>query len=82
MPHFMILLIPYVNLINLSWLKMSIFKEYDGAFKERLACRRLHEMIIYDASAIVVSDCLYKSICKNNVVGTHLNFLDKSRQFK
>ena len=32
MPHFMIILIPYINLLNLSWIKMSIFEEY-GAFK-------------------------------------------------
>ena len=28
----MIVLIPYINLLNLSWIKMSIFEEY-GAFK-------------------------------------------------
>ena len=33
MPHFMIVLILYMNLLNLSWIKikMSIFEEY-GAF--------------------------------------------------
>ena len=31
-PNFMIILIPYINLLNLSWIKMSIFEEY-GAFK-------------------------------------------------
>ena len=31
MPHFMIILILYINLLNLSWIKMSIFEEY-GAF--------------------------------------------------
>ena len=34
MPHFMIKLIPYINLLNLSLIKiMSIFEEY-GAFKD------------------------------------------------
>ena len=28
----MIVLIPYLNILNLSWIKMSIFEEY-GAFK-------------------------------------------------
>ena len=32
MPHFMIVLIPYINLLNLSLIKMTIFEEY-GAFK-------------------------------------------------
>ena len=34
MPHFMIVLKPYINLLNFSWIKkkMSIFVEY-GAFK-------------------------------------------------
>ena len=32
MPHFMIILIPYINLLNLSLIKMSVFEEY-GAFK-------------------------------------------------
>ena len=32
MPHFMIVLLPYINLLNLSWIKMSIFEEYE-AFK-------------------------------------------------
>ena len=33
MPHFMFVLIPYINLLNLSWIKKkSIFDEY-GAFK-------------------------------------------------
>ena len=32
MPHFMIVLILYINLLNLSWIKkVSIFEEY-GAF--------------------------------------------------
>ena len=31
MPHFMIVLILYISLLNLSWTKMSIFEEY-GAF--------------------------------------------------
>ena len=35
MPHFMIVLIPYINLSNLSWIKkMSIFEEY-GAFNNQ-----------------------------------------------
>ena len=34
MPHFMNVLIPYINLLNLSWIKtMSIFEEY-GAFNK------------------------------------------------
>ena len=35
MPHFIILLMPYLNLLNLSWIKKkhTIFEEY-GAFKE------------------------------------------------
>ena len=34
MPHFMIVLMPYINLLNLFWGdKMSIFEE-DGAFVE------------------------------------------------
>ena len=33
MPHFMIVLILYINLLNLSWIKISIFEGY-GAFKE------------------------------------------------
>ena len=33
MPHFMIVLIPYINLLKFSWI---IFEEY-GAFKERSA---------------------------------------------
>ena len=33
MPQFMIIFIPYINLLNLSWIKkMSIFEEY-GPFK-------------------------------------------------
>ena len=33
MPHFMIVLIPVINLLNLSWIKESVcFEEY-GAFK-------------------------------------------------
>ena len=28
MPHFIIVLILYINLLNLSWIKMSIFEEY------------------------------------------------------
>ena len=42
MPHFMIVLTQYINLLNLSWIKkkkkkkkMSIFEEY-GAFKNIL----------------------------------------------
>ena len=31
MPHFMIVLTLYINLLNPSWIKMSIFVEY-GAF--------------------------------------------------
>ena len=31
MPYFMIVLIPYINLLNLSWIKISIFEDY-GAF--------------------------------------------------
>ena len=35
MPHFVIVLILYINLLNFSWIKkMSIFEEY-GAFKAR-----------------------------------------------
>ena len=30
MPHFMIVLIPYINLVNLSRIKMSIFEEYEA----------------------------------------------------
>ena len=26
--HLMIVLIPYINLLNLSWIKLSIFQEY------------------------------------------------------
>ena len=34
MPHFMILSIPYINLLNLSWIKKkSVFEEY-GAFND------------------------------------------------
>ena len=33
MPHFMIVFIPYINLLNLSLIKMYIFEEY-GAFKQ------------------------------------------------
>ena len=33
MPHFMIVLIPYINLLNLSWIKNVYFFEY-GAYKE------------------------------------------------
>ena len=32
MPHFMIVLILYINLLNFSEINMSIFEEY-GAFK-------------------------------------------------
>ena len=32
MPHFMLGLVLYINLLNFSWIKMSIFKER-GAFK-------------------------------------------------
>ena len=36
-PHFIIVLIPYINLLNISWIKMPIFEVY-GAFKgERLS---------------------------------------------
>ena len=31
MSHFMIVLILYINLLNISWIKMPIFEEY-GAF--------------------------------------------------
>ena len=31
MPHFLIVLMLYINLLNISWIKMSIFVEY-GAF--------------------------------------------------
>ena len=31
MPHFMIVLMLYINLLSLSWIKISIFEEY-GAF--------------------------------------------------
>ena len=34
MPHFMIILILYINLPNLSWIKMSSLDEY-GAFIKR-----------------------------------------------
>ena len=35
MPHFMIVLIPYINLLNFSWIiECLVFKEY-GAFKFR-----------------------------------------------
>ena len=34
MPHFMIVLILCINLLNLFWIKMSIFEEY-GAFKKK-----------------------------------------------
>ena len=33
MPHFMIVLIPYINLLNVSWnIKCLSFEEYDEAF--------------------------------------------------
>ena len=32
MPHFMIVLLLYINLLNISWIKMSSFEEH-GAFK-------------------------------------------------
>ena len=36
MPHFMIVLIPHLNLLNLSWIKniYHFFEEY-GAFEEQ-----------------------------------------------
>ena len=34
-PHFIIVLIPYINLLNLSWIKKNcLFFEEDGAFKK------------------------------------------------
>ena len=33
MPQIMIALIPYINLLNLSWINISIFEEY-GAFND------------------------------------------------
>ena len=34
MPHFMIVLIPYINLLNLSWIIKCLFFEEYGAIKE------------------------------------------------
>ena len=28
MPHFMILLVLYINSLNLSWIKLSVFEDY------------------------------------------------------
>ena len=54
--------------------KMSIFEGY-GAFKERSA-----ENFIRGASND--TNAIFSNIIKASVVGTHLNCLDLSRQFK
>ena len=33
MPHFMVVLIPYINLLNLSWIIKCLFFEEYGALK-------------------------------------------------
>ena len=38
MPHLMIALILYINLLNLSWIKMSIFEEYGAFVRSILNC--------------------------------------------
>ena len=30
MPHFIIVFVLYIKLLNLSWIKMSIFEEYEA----------------------------------------------------
>ena len=56
MPHFMIVSIPYINYLNLSWIKMSNFEEY-GAFK---ALNYLHPTLsvfkdIYRGFRVIIS---------------------------
>ena len=46
MPHFMIILIQYINLLNLSWIKMSIFEEY-GTFKIYTCTQCLSAINVY-----------------------------------
>ena len=36
----MIVLIPYINLLNLSWIKMSIFEEYGAVEKARMTKKK------------------------------------------
>ena len=42
MPHFMILLILYINLLNLSWIKKCLFFEEYGAFKAPITTTAQH----------------------------------------
>ena len=55
MPHFMIVLIPYVIFfLNLSWIKMSIFEKY-GAFECRAAAVKRLPILHYSASYAFIS---------------------------
>ena len=55
MPYFIIILIPYINLSNLSWIKkMSIFEEY-GFFKAFIFNQRLIFFLILHKKRYVYS---------------------------
>ena len=70
MPHFMIIFIPYINLLNLSWIKkMSIFEEY-GAFKFVLF--RFFPFFLWFEQAFLVNltnskccNCAVQGTCKH-----------------
>ena len=70
MPHFMIILIPYNNLLNLSWIKMSIFEEY-GAFNILLRLR-----ILYNSKFILVAT----SLGVNNIVITRIHCIKMDKR--
>ena len=36
MPHFMIVLIPYINLLNLSWIKKCLFLRNMESLRQRI----------------------------------------------
>ena len=68
MPHFMIVLIPYINLLNLSWIKkMSIFEEY-GAFNsmvysEIISCIRKMRVVWVNAQDNFIINGLNVTFC-------------------
>ena len=81
MPHFMIVLILYVNLLNLSWIKkMSIFEEY-GTFNLLSASQSYISKFTrscYELSTLITLLIPFMSLLSHREVHFNVDHADQS----
>ena len=57
MPHFTVILIPYINLLNLSWIIKCLFFEEYGTFKQLIKKNAVGELML---SVDLISYLVYR----------------------